>query len=155
MIGTAVTKLQLVGLTAQGLPENLMAHADAKNETPTKQVLDRLRDHFNIGRIAGTVGQKYSVRIVGTNTIRGGRGRKEPNLLAARDEFAQRICLASQINCGDFRPFWIFSEDYFFKVFFIALVIYSGISFVPVVRRTKGRKLRLGIGMVNNNMKSY
>lgn len=38
-----------------------------------------------------------------------------------------------------------FSEDYFFKVFFIALVIFSGMVFIPVNRRKSSRKLRLGI----------
>jgi len=38
-----------------------------------------------------------------------------------------------------------FSEDYFFKAFFIALVVGCGVTFVPVVRRITGRRLQLGI----------
>jgi len=38
-----------------------------------------------------------------------------------------------------------FSEDYFFKVFFIALVLYCGVTFVPSEIRKRSRKLQLGI----------
>jgi hypothetical protein len=38
-----------------------------------------------------------------------------------------------------------FSEDYFFKVFFIALVIYCGLDFFPAKVRRIGRKMQLGI----------
>ncbi|MBN9383791.1 MAG: hypothetical protein J0H74_23750 [Chitinophagaceae bacterium] len=40
-----------------------------------------------------------------------------------------------------------FSEDYFFKIFFIALVLYCGVTFVPVNVRKKSRKMQLGIGV--------
>jgi hypothetical protein len=38
-----------------------------------------------------------------------------------------------------------FSEDYFFKVFFIALVIFCGLNFVPVHIRKKSGKMKLGL----------
>lgn len=38
-----------------------------------------------------------------------------------------------------------FSEDYFFKVFFIALVTYCGLTFVPAGVRKKSWKMQLGI----------
>lgn len=38
-----------------------------------------------------------------------------------------------------------FSEDYFFKVFFIALVVYCGLTFIPVNPGKRSRKLQLGI----------
>ena len=38
-----------------------------------------------------------------------------------------------------------FSEDYFFKVFFIAFVIFCGFDFVPSIQQKKSGKLRLGL----------
>jgi hypothetical protein len=38
-----------------------------------------------------------------------------------------------------------FSEDYFFKVFFIALVLYCGMTFVPAGPGARSRRLQLGI----------
>src|ERR1022692_824622 len=67
MIRTMMAEVQFVGFTAKREAENLMAEADTENRFLTEDAADGLVRVRQRGGIAGTIGQKNSVRIVREN----------------------------------------------------------------------------------------
>src|SRR5260221_13230869 len=97
MIAAAVAELQLVGLSAEGQAEELMAEADTEDGNLPDEMTDvllRIRDRRGIAR---TVGEQHTVVLPGQDFRRLRDRGKDGDFAVCLRELAEAVPLVAEV----------------------------------------------------------
>ena len=101
LVAAAVAEFQLKGGAAEGVGEDLVAEADAKNRELADERADFLVDVAERGRIAGAVGEEDAVGIFREHFGGGGAGIDDLNLETGLAEAAEDVVFQPEIVGDD------------------------------------------------------
>src|SRR5271170_3432406 len=101
MIRAMMPEVELVGLTAERQPQQLMPEADAEHRLFAQNARDRSVSVRQRRRIARTVRQKNSVGIVREYLIRSRGRRNHVDAKTGRDQPPQNVQLDSVVERDD------------------------------------------------------
>ena len=96
-----MTELQLIGRSADGVRDDLVAEADAKDGIGLDEVGHGFVGVLQGGGIAGAVGKEHAVGVKGTNLGSGRAGRENMDVEAGGDEATEDRGLGTEVVGGD------------------------------------------------------
>jgi len=98
VVAAVVAELQFKGGAAVGMPQQLMAEADAQHGHVAHQSSNGFNPIRNGGGIAGPVGQHNPIGLAGQNLLRGRRRRHHSHPAAEQGQAAQDVVLDAEIH---------------------------------------------------------
>ena len=102
LIAAAVAELQLEGLGAERVGNNLVTQANAEGRVLLDQLLDRRVGVIDRSRITGAVGQEHAIRIEGLDLVRRCAGGEHVHVKTVVLQFAVDRELGTEVQRSDF-----------------------------------------------------
>ena len=98
LIGSPMAEFQFECPSTKGQPQKLVAQTDAEDRFFAHELTDRLNGIRNALRVARTIGQEDSVRLVGEDRLCRGGGRQDDDFTVPLPKRSEDIVFDSEVQ---------------------------------------------------------